>query len=368
VSIVRILHCIPHLTGGGAERQLAYLAEHLARAGHEVHIAYLTGGPAPSELEQAGVRLHPLAHKGTHDPLLLARLIGLIRRTRPDLVQTWLLQMDVLAGLAAFVMRTPWVLREPITGAFWTASVKSRLRRWVTRTADAVVSNSAGGDAYWQAYKPDHRRFVIGNAIAIDAIQAAPPMSPAELGLPGDAPVIISAGRLDEQKNLDVLIRALARVVAEQRVSAVIFGEGALRAQLEALVDRIGARGRILLPGFSTRFWSALKRARVFVSISRSEGRPNVVMEAMACGVPVVVSDIPAHREILDDGEALFVGAYEDPQAVAAALIAALRDPAGAAQRSGRALARVRDAGIAPMAQAYEQVYATILARRSARP
>jgi glycosyltransferase involved in cell wall biosynthesis len=366
VSIVRILHCIPHLTGGGAERQLAYLAEHLARAGHEVHVAYLTGGPVPREPEQVGVRLHPLAHAGTHDPLLLARLIGLIRRTQPDLVQTWLLQMDVLAGLAAFATRTPWLLREPTTGAFWTASMKSQLRRWVARTADAVVSNSAGGDAYWQAHKSDHQRFVIGNAVAIDAIQAAPPMSPDELGLPGDGPVIMSAGRLDEQKNLDVLIRALARVVDERHACAVIFGEGALRARLEALIDRMGARGRILMPGFCTKFWSALKSAQVFVSMSRVEGRSNVVLEAMAGGIPVIVSDIPAHREILDEGEALFVGAYEDPQAVAAALIAALSDPAGAAKRSARALARVRDAGIAPMAQAYEQVYATILARRSA--
>jgi glycosyltransferase involved in cell wall biosynthesis len=365
VSIVRILHCIPHLTGGGAERQLAYLAEHSARAGHEVHIAYLTGGPAPTGLELAGVRLHPLAHKGTHDPLLVARLIRLVRRLRPDLVQTWLLQMDVLAGLAAFATHTPWVLREAISGAFWTKSVKSQLRRWVAMTADAVVSNSTGGDAYWQSQKPHHRRFVIGNAVAIEAVRAASPMSPTELGLSPDRPIIVSAGRLDEQKNLDVLIRALARVVAERPAYAVIFGEGPLRAPLEALIDRIGANGRILMPGFSTRLWSALKCAQVFVSISRYEGRPNVVLEAMACGLPLVVSDIPAHREILDAETALLVGHYEDPQAVADAVIAALSDRNSAAQRSERALARVLDAGVPRMAEAYERVYTTILQRRS---
>ena len=362
---MRVLHCIPHLIGGGAERQLSYLAEHSARAGHEVHIAYLAGGAVPAGLERSGVGLHPLAHAGTHDPLLLARLIRLVRRLRPDLVQTWLLQMDVLAGLAAFLTRTPWVLREPTNAASWTRSVKSELRRRVAMTADAVVSNSAGGDAYWQRHKADHQRFVVGNAVAIDAIRAASPMPPAELGLSPDRPIIVSAGRLEEEKNLDVLIRALARLTAEQPASAVIFGDGSLRAPLQALIDRLGASGRILLPGFSTRLWSALKSAQVFVSVSRHEGQPNVVLEAMACGLPLVVSDIPAHREMLDEEAALFVSEYEDPDAVAEAIIAALIDRAGTRRRSELAFARVRDGGIPRMAAAYEQVYVTVLSRRS---
>jgi glycosyltransferase involved in cell wall biosynthesis len=362
---VRILHCIPHLLGGGAERQLGYLAEHCAQSGHEVHIAYLAGGPVPRSLERAGIRLHPLAHKGAHDPLLLARLIGLVRRLRPDLVQTWLLQMDVLAGLAASLTRTPWVLREPTNAASWTRSVKSELRCWVAMTADAVVSNSPGGDAYWQRHKGDHQRFVIGNAVAIDAIRAAPPMPPAELGLSGDRPIIVSAGRLEAEKNVDVLVRSLARVIAEQPAAAVIFGDGPLRAPLQALIDRLGANGRILLPGFDTRLWSALKCAQVFVSISRHEGQPNVVLEAMACGLPLVVSDIPAHRELLDQEAALFVSEYEDPDAVAEAIIAALSDRAGARRRSELAFARVRDKGVPRMAAAYERVYATVLSRRS---
>ena len=85
----------------------------------------------------------------------------------------------------------------------------------------------------------------------------------------------------------------------------------------------------------------------------------------MACGLPLVVSDIPAHREILDEEAALLVGKYEDPQAVAGAVIAALSDRNSAAQRSERALARVLDAGVPRMAEAYERVYTTILQRRS---
>jgi glycosyltransferase involved in cell wall biosynthesis len=272
--------------------------------------------------------------------------------------------MDVLAGLAAFATRTPWVLREPITGAFWTGSVKSALRRWVAITADAVVSNSAGGDAYWRPHKPDHQRFVIGNAVDVDAIKATPPMSPVELGLSPDRPLVVAAGRLEEQKNLDVLIRALARVAAERPAHAVVFGDGPLRASLLAQIDRLGAGGRILMPGFSTNFWSALKAAQAFVSISRYEGQPNVVLEAVVCGVPLVLSDIPAHRELLDDGAALFVRRYDDPDAVAAAIAATLSDRHGAAERSARASARALEASIPRMAQAYEQVYTTILERR----
>ena len=94
-------------------------------------MGYLAGTPVPDELAESGVHLHPIAHSGNYDPMLFLRLVRLIWRLRPDIVQTWLLQMDILGGLAASLTRTPWLLREPVSGLFWTGGLKTRLRRWI---------------------------------------------------------------------------------------------------------------------------------------------------------------------------------------------------------------------------------------------
>jgi glycosyltransferase involved in cell wall biosynthesis len=362
---VIVLHLIPHLVKGGAERQLVYLATHWARTGREIHVAYLAGTPVPDGIVESGVHLHPISHASNYDPLLLGRLVRLIRRLRPDIVHTWLLQMDILGGVAALLTNTPWLLREPANAVFWTGGVKTRLRRWLGARADAIVSNSAGGDAYWADVNPAVQRFIIGNVVPVDEILAIPKAPAGSFGFSDGRPVIMSAGRLEEQKNFDVMIKGLTKVIDQVGAGAVIFGEGSLRDHLEALVHDCGMKGRILLPGAVPSIWGALKSARIFVSLSRYEGHPNVVLEAMACGCPLVVSDIPSHREFLDETTAVFVEQYEDPGALAAAVLKVLGDGEGALARSRAAFARLdRGYSVATISGKYAAAYETVVARR----
>jgi glycosyltransferase involved in cell wall biosynthesis len=363
---VIVLHLIPHLVKGGAERQLMYLATYWARAGREVHVAYLAGTPVPEEIAASGVRLHPIAHAGNYDPMLFVRLVRLIRQLKPDLVHTWLLQMDILGGLAAMLTKTPWLLREPVSGAFWTGGLKTRLRHWLGARADAIVSNSAGGDAYWSTAKPARQRFIIGNVVPLDEIIASPKTPVESLGFSDSRPVIMSAGRLDEQKNFTVMIRGLAGVIDQIGAGAVIFGEGPLRGHLEALIRELGMEGKILLPGMIPSIWGALKSAQTFVSLSRYEGHPNAVLEAMACGCPLILSDIPSHREFLDETTAILIERYEDPDALANAVLEVIADGEAASARSRAARARLGlGHNVATISGKYEEVYETIIARRT---
>src|SRR6185436_12110902 len=93
---------------------------------------------------------HRIEGLGNHDPRLLVRLVRLLRRARPDVVQTWLTQMDVLGGLAARLVGRPWILSERASALAYPPGLKIRLRERIGRTADAIVSNSAGGDRYWE--------------------------------------------------------------------------------------------------------------------------------------------------------------------------------------------------------------------------
>src|SRR5690349_22535546 len=102
---VRVLQCVPSLAGGGAERQVTYLVKELALIGWDVHVAYVHGGPNLARLQQTPATLHQLDSTGNYDPRILWQLLRTIRRVEPDVVQCWLLQMEVLGGLASMLTR-----------------------------------------------------------------------------------------------------------------------------------------------------------------------------------------------------------------------------------------------------------------------
>lgn len=287
-----LLHCLPALTGGGAERQLGYLARAQAEAGDAVHIAFQAGSAVPEILRHPAIRLHPLPHRGNHDPLLLLRLIRLMRAVKPDIVQSWILQMDILAGLAALLTRRRWILREPNSAARYAGGgLKIRVRHALGRRAAAIVANSPGGCAYWGG-----RARLIPNGMPVEEIAATPPADSTALGIPADAPLILFAGRFVEQKNPLLLAEALLPVLAARPdMHAVLAGDGPLRPVIEAA---IAGHPRIHLPGFLDPLWPWMRRAAVLALPSRYEGHPNVALEALAAGTPVVLSDIPAHAAL----------------------------------------------------------------------
>lgn len=353
---MRILYCIPTLEHGGAERQLSYLAAELAACGHEVHVASSRGGPNLARMEAAGVEWHRLGGAGNRDPVIFFRLLRLMRKLRPDVVQTILTPMDILGGAAALLTRTCWVLRESSSAPLYTKGWRHRLRLSLGRMADAVVSNSAGGDAYWRSAPGAQAQLVIPNAIPFDEIARADAARVTGFG-PNER-VVLYAGRMDAGKNVESLIAALARVARDESFVAVMCGDGPRRPHLERMARSLGVAHRIVFKGYVDNLWDLMKRADVLVSLSRVEGCPNVLLEAMACGCPLVVSDIPPHREMLDEHSARF--ADPDDVVKAAEEIKAILSY-GDAARARVARARATGRPVETTARRYEQLYLSLL-------
>lgn len=342
---------------------MSYLAAELARVGHEVHVASSRGGSNLDRLKSSGATWHRLGGFGHRDPWIFFRLVGLIRRLRPDIVQTILTPMDIMGGAAALLTRTRWVLKESSSASLYPAAWRNRLRLALGRRADAVVSNSAGGDAYWRAAGACVRH-VIPNAVPFDEIADAGPGRAAEPLLAPGEKLVLFAGRMDAGKNVEALVAALARIAGEVPFVAVLCGDGPRRADLERLAGGLGLDRRLLFPGYVSNLWHLMKRAHAFVSLSRFEGCPNVVLEAAACGSPLIVSDIPAHRELLDGRGALFVDP-DDPVGAAEALRATLTCGPAAHARAQVARAKVTGLSVETTTRVYERLYLSLCGKEA---
>ena len=354
---MRILHCIDTLGGGGAERQLTYLTEGLVRLGHEVDVVHLFEGAWAPRLRASGARLHPL---GWRAPLpLLTDLYGIVRRRRIDVVQTWLGRMSAAGGVVGPLARRPWLYSERsvrVLDAGWRAVV----RRLLVRGAAAVVANSEAGAALWRATAPG-RVHVIPNGVELDAIAATPPAPRRALGVADDAELVVYAGRFAAPKNIPLLAAALVTLLrGRPRAAAICAGDGDELPAFQAAVARAGLAGRCSTPGFRADVWALIRAADVVIAPSLHEGRPNVVLEAMAGGCPLVLSDIAQHRECVPRPAALWFSPRA-PAEAAAALAQALDDRAAAQARAARARAAVREHSVERMARAYADLYARLL-------
>jgi glycosyltransferase involved in cell wall biosynthesis len=329
---MRLTMVLPAVGAGGAERVMTTLANAWATRGRQVHLLTFDDGSQPA--------FYPLHAAVTHEPLGLARqsrtliqglirnvhrqrvLRAAVRRSQPDVVLSFLDQVNVITLLATEGLGLPVVVSErsdprmkPIGRAAWTA-----LRRWLYPRAGCVVVQTRGALAY---FLPALRRSarVIPNPVLPPPALASPP---------GDrvGKLIVSLGRLSEEKQLDQLLHAFATVAgrrSEWRLE--IWGDGPEREPLEKLRQRMGMADRIALRGATQDPYVVLREADLFALTSRYEGFPNALCEALACGVPAVSYACPSGPgEILRHGvDGLLVPAG-DTTAFAAALAGLMDD------------------------------------------
>lgn len=350
-----VLICIPTLATGGAERQLRLLAPLLAARGIRLGLFSRIDASDRARLEAAGVHCFQ-APDGNYSPRILTALIRAARAMRADIVHSFLPQMDIAGAFAARLTGRTWLLSERSSLPAYGTGFKDRLRFRLGRRARAIVANSAAGLDVWPGH-PD--RSVIANGIDHDAILAAPPLPPAERAALAGRRILLSVARLSEEKRLDLLIDAVARLSHHPDLVLLLLGRGPEEAALKARAGPLGDRIRFL--GYRDDAWSWLKRADLFVSSSRFEGHPNAVLEAAAAGTPMVLTDIPMHVDAIGPGGALYVGTG-DAGGLAEGIGTLLDDPGLAGRLATAAGAAVAPLSIARAADDYAALYRRLAA------
>jgi glycosyltransferase involved in cell wall biosynthesis len=339
--------------GGGAERALSQLAGPLSSAGCDVHVALLRGGFHEERLASSGATIHRIGIRGNYDPRIVWSIDKIVRRVRPDILQTWLTQMDVAGGVVARLHKVPWILSERSSAAAYDGGAKDVLRIAVAGGARLIQANSKGGADFWAEKRPRIPRVVVPNPLPLAEIASAPP---ADVQRFEGRPVILYVGRL--VKNTAHLVAAMQDV---PDAVLVMLGESG-ESEVRQWIEERNLAGRVVLEGFVCDVWSRMKSAALVVSVSTFEGLPNVVLEAAAAGTPLVLSDIPAHRDLLGAcNGALFVDG-NDPRSIAAGIHETLRDRAAAEQRARNAYAAVSSCTPEVVAAEQMRVYEDLLA------
>jgi glycosyltransferase involved in cell wall biosynthesis len=346
--MLSIVHVLSSFGVGGQERVALDLAAGQVARGHRVAAVSLAGepdGPLAAELADSGVVVDRLRRRDGVDPVLVARLAIAMRRYRPDVVHTHNPLPLIYGAPAGRLVRAAAIHtkhgRNPGTRA------EVALRRAAARLVHAfvAVSDVTADQAREQRDCPPSRLCVIPNGIRLDRFfpdagrRAA---TRAELGLPADAWVVGTVGRIDEYKNQRMLVRALApRLGPDHRL--VVVGDGPYRDELAAEVAASTAAPWIVLAGRRMDVDRIVPAFDVFALPSKTEGLPLVVPEAMAAGLPIVATSVGGLPTVIDDNVTGYLVPV-DEAALAAALdrLAADRDAARRIGTAARAAALAR--------------------------
>ena len=322
-------------TGGGAARVSVTLANGLAAAGHRITaVLPQTQGHYIDQL-----RVAELVEIGSRAPhRVIAGLVRVLRRQRPTTLLSGQQQMNVAALLAIRAVNPrprAIIVQHNQLSAVCAADPRLRfmptLARWLYPQADEIVGVSHGvADdlARVLAMRRDRIR-VIYNPVVTPDLEELAQKIPDDLWPESDQiPRIIAVGRLAPQKDYATLVQALALVERRRRVQLTILGGGRQneREALQTLAGRVGAT--VTLAGHVQNPYAYLARAAMLVMSSRWEGLPTVLVEALACGCPVVATDCPSGpREILEGGRYGRLVPVGDPEALAQAIVATLDAP-----------------------------------------
>jgi len=307
MSAVPIALCITDLGLGGAERCLTELAVRLDRERFDPTVYCLA--PLPKDrvfscvprLEAAGVPVVSLeTSRSVAAPMAVWRLAAHLRRQRPAVVQSFLFHANVVARLAARLVGVGCV----VSGVRVAEPRRWHLRldRATHRMVDAYVcvSRAVAEFSHSVARLPAEKLRVIPNGVDLSTYSATVPVSHAELGVPDRARLVVCIGRLAEQKGQAWLLRTADGWMQDrQEVHLALIGDGPDRAKLEAAARKAGLAGRVHLTGRRADVPQVLAAAELLVLPSIWEGMPNVLLEAMASGLPVVATDVEGVDELL---------------------------------------------------------------------
>jgi glycosyltransferase involved in cell wall biosynthesis len=370
---VKIVHIITGLSTGGAEMMLFKLLSRMNNDEFESEVISLTdAGPVADKIKMLGVPVHTIGMKrGRVHPIALLKLTSLLRKKKPDLVQTWLYHSDLIGGVAAKLAGSNkifWSIRQSNIdmdgnkrSTIWIAKICAKLSFWLP---DKIICCShAALESHVALGYSNEKMLVIPNGFDLDAFQPDQESRKSlrkELGLDEKACLIGLVARFDPQKDHHNFIQAAELIKNyDSSVHFMLCGGDITKENIQLMqwIKQAGMVEHFHLLGLRSDVSSLVAAMDVAISSSLGEGFPNVVGEAMACAVPCVVTNVGDSALIV--GDTGRVVPAKDPEALAEGIIELLQ--ASPEYRKGlgkQARLRVKNNySLESVAEKYEAVY-----------
>jgi glycosyltransferase involved in cell wall biosynthesis len=326
---MKVLHTTKVRGVGGAEQHLLALLPALRERGVDAQFLSLDAGVDSGRfhraLDERGVPWRRVPCGLDVSPRLARDVVREVRRTSPDLLHTHMVHADVYGSLAAHALRVPFVSTRHNDDRYLLGPFRYVDRAFMHGVRAIIAISDAVRVFHIRAGLPAGKLVTVH--YGLDDVPTVPSeVTPADLGVPEEAPLVLAIGRLIEQKDHATLLGAFARAHAEQpEARLAILGWGPLEGPTKQRVRELGLEGAVLVPGrVEPRDW--LLRADVFAHSSRWEGFGIVLLEAMLARLPVVSTNVSAVPEIVLDGETGLLSEPGDVEALASHLSAVLAD------------------------------------------
>ena len=367
-----ILHIVAPAEFGGLERVVQMLAGGLRSHGHDVHVAAVlpaatAGEPFLAPLASAGVFMHRIPVSARAYRRERAAIAALCRAVRPDVVHTHGYRPDVVdAGVARHLQIPVVTTAHGFTGGPLRNRVYEYLQRRAFRRFDAVVTVSRSLTAHlMRAGVSKSRIHTVPNAWHRRAAALDRATARRLLGLPPEGFVVGWVGRLSGEKGPDVLVDALPHL-NDVPLEVSVMGSGVEQRSLERRARELGVADRVRWHGIVPEAERLFAAFDVCVLSSRTEGTPMVLFEAIAAGVPVVVTNVGGVPDVVSREEAVVVRPG-DPAALAAGIRDVYDHTAAAARRAEGARVRLeREFAVDPWLDRYVDIYRLVTQRAAA--
>jgi len=324
---VRVMLLITDLQRGGTPLRTVNLAKALRDQNVQPIVGSLAPrGPLHDELDKLSISSFHCDASGARSLGAFKRLAEIIASIDPDVIHASLFHANIAARLVGRLDRA-----RPIITSTVTIEIERKWHNWVegftAHRSDIHVANSTAVRSHLLNVGFDPQRtVVIRNGLEIDGIAVTAPVDLESEGLSAGRPLIVWAGRMDKVKNLQVVIQTAARMRASD-AQFVLIGDGPERSRVAGWIAAKGLHRTVRLIGWRADLWAWLRSASCLLFPSHTEGAPNVVLEAMAAGCPVVASRIPPHEALIADGATGFLVAADDVRGFASRIAGLLRDP-----------------------------------------
>ncbi|QDU09537.1 glycosyltransferase [Gimesia aquarii] len=360
-----IAFCITGLQPGGAERALVQIVKRLNREKWSPVVYSLTGtGPLADELQLADIPIEVLHAHSPWDARIIWRLAKKFKAQKPVLLQTFLFHANLAGRLAARISG----IRHVVSGIRVSEKRQNGhlfLDRWTNGLVDlnVCVSQSVAQFSIRQGKLSKSKVKVIPNGVDFELFDSAEAIDLSPWGIPAGAKVILFVGRLDPQKAPNDLLTAFTCFAEQAPDFHLLFvGEGPLKAKLEQQSYQLPCASRIHFAGWQSQIPQLMKAASCLVLPSLWEGMPNVVLEAMASGLPVISTDVDGVSELIQHGKQGVLVAQGSSAEIQQALRDFSHEPAMFLEMARNAQIIVKkEFTWEAIAQKYDQIYENLL-------